>query len=414
MRRSLPSALSFLTVLSVLSACSANEAPMLAQAGIDSLPGGIPRIISPGPTAWEGETGLRLELVAETTGEPQTPGELIAPRSLALDEWGRAFVVDQRPSLIKVYGTDGAFIRTIGGEGEGPGEFRVGYLAVRGGYVVVQDPQVSRTSVWDTTGTFVRSWASSCCHWSDIQVDRAGRVYIPANLQRPAKRAGGEGTAYLRWTLEGELVDTVWVPNPPSQTKSWTVTVKQGGKDVTQMTVPVPLAPRVVSGFNPEGGFLVGWSGGYQIALAPSGSDTAEVFGRAWTADAISAERRQFEVDAMVNSLKSAYEEAALRLSFRAGDIPSTAPAFVALHVDQNGNRWVRLDPGMDTTRTRFDVYGPDGILFGAVLVTSNLPMHGRVAFGRDELVVARENADGVPVLARYRVRTRAQPTLSK
>ena len=55
--------------------------------------------------------------MAETTGDPQTPGELIDPNSVALDEWGRAFVVDQKPSVIKVFDANGSYIRTIGGEG---------------------------------------------------------------------------------------------------------------------------------------------------------------------------------------------------------------------------------------------------------------------------------------------------------
>jgi hypothetical protein len=129
------------------------------------------------------------------------------------------------------------------------------------------------------------------------------------------------------------------------------------------------------------------------------------VFGRAWTPEPVTGERKQFEVDQTVAQVGDGQDEANLRRQFNADDIPGTAPAFVALHVDRTGHRWVRLDPGLDTTRTRFDVFDPQGVLLGAVSVTPALPMYGRMAFGRDELVVARENADGIPVVARYRVR---------
>lgn len=384
--------------------CSGAEARMLAQPVIDTLPGGIPRIISPGPTRWEGTAGWQLELVGEITGEPGTPGELIDPQSVALDDWGRAFVVDQKPAVIKVYGQDGTFIRTIGGEGGGPGEIRIGFVAVHEGQVVVQDPQATRTSVWDTTGAFIRSWSSSCCFWSDIQVDQQGWIYLPTVLRVPIGERRREGTPYVRWTMSGDPVDTAWVPNFTDLSKQWILSTKEGGRDVMHMSTPVPLMPRVVTGFNPAGGFLVGSSGGYEIAVSPGGSDTASVFGRTWTPAAVTAERRQYEVDRMVNSLKENYPEDGLRQSFRADDIPATAPAFVSLHVDADNNRWVRLDPGMDTTTTRFDVYNPAGEYLGLVAVVANLPLYGRMAFGHGELVVTRENEDGIPVLARYRV----------
>ena len=397
--------LSALAILSALISCTGAEARRLAQPVLDSLPGGIPRLTSPGPTSWEGESGWQVELVAETTGGPQTPGELIDPNSLALDEWGRAFVVDQKPSVIKVFDANGAYIRTIGGEGQGPGEFRVGFVAVRNGHVVIQDPQTTRTSVWDTTGTFLRSWTSSCCYWSDIQVDRAGLVYIPSSIQTPAGGERRQATAYVRWTVDGTVVDTLWVPNPTSEVKTWTLTANRGGTNTMTMMMPVPLTPRMVSGFNPEGGFLLGWSSEYQVAVAPHGSDTSGVFRRSWTVEPVTDERRNHEVEVQMAQMGEGFEEAALRKAFVASDIPATAPAFVALHVDQNGNRWIRLDPGMDSTRTRFDVFNPDGAFLGTVAVASKLPMYGRMAFGKDEIVVARENIDGVPVLARYRVR---------
>lgn len=399
------SALAVLAPLAVLAACSGAEARMLAQPVIDTLPGGIERVTSPGPTSWEGTNGWQLELVHEVTGPEGTPGELIDPRSLALDDAGRAFVVDQKPAVIKVYGADGQFIRTIGGEGAGPGEFRVGFLAVHQGLVVLQDPQTTRTTVWDTTGTMVRNWVSTCCYWSNIQVDRQGLVYIPSMLPRAADDRASRGTPYVRWTLEGVVHDTVWVPTGSGDTKQWTVTVGEGGRNQMMMSTSVPLSPILVSGFNPAGGFLVGWSEGYQIAGMPNSTDTSTVFGRAWTPAPVTAERKQAEVERMIAQVGTEYGEENLRRTFKVEDIPATAPAFVAFHVDGNGNRWIRLDPGLDTTRTRFDLFTAAGVLLGEVSVAPALPLYGAMAFGRDELVVARENADGVPVLARYRVR---------
>ncbi|HSN85950.1 MAG TPA: 6-bladed beta-propeller, partial [Thermoanaerobaculia bacterium] len=146
---------------------------------IDTLPGGAVRTMSPAATSWEGTEGWQVELAQEITGTEGTPSELLDPQGLAVDDWGRIFVVDDKPRVIKVYGSDGEFVRTIGREGAGPGEFRQAFLALYQGFLVVHDPQVARTSVFDTAGTFLRSWPSACCFWSDIQVDQSGRIHVP-------------------------------------------------------------------------------------------------------------------------------------------------------------------------------------------------------------------------------------------
>ncbi len=384
--------------------CSNAEGRMLAQPIRDSLPGGIPRVMSPAPTQWVGETGWQLELVQEITGDEGTTSELINPQNLAVDDWGRVYVVDQKPMAIKVYGADGQFIRTIGQEGEGPGEFRVGFIAVHNGYVVIHDPRVARTSVWDTTGTFQRSWTSSCCYWSDIQVDRQARIYVPTMIQAP-RDAPSRGTPYVRWTMQGAEVDTVWVPHNESQSKTWTITTGTGTQNVAQMMMSVPLTPRIISALNPDGGVVYGWSADYQLAVSSAGEDTSMVFGRTWTPEPITAERKRLEVDGIVQRLGKSYGEDNLRQTMKAEDIPNTAPAYVSLSVDREGHRWLRLDPGTDTTRSTFDIFNAEGVYLGALGVSPALPMYGRMAFGREELVVARENADGLPVMVRYAIR---------
>lgn len=387
-----------------LSACGGAEAGVLARPTIDTLPGGIPRVMNSAPTQWAGTDGWRLELVQELTGEEGTPSELVNPQSLALDAWSRVYVVDQKPMGIKVYGADGRFIRTIGREGEGPGEFRSGFIAVHNGYVVIHDPNVARTTVWDTTGTYLRSWNSSCCFWSDIQVDRQGRIYVPTMIPGPAN-APERGTPYVRWTLQGVEVDTIWVPRNETQARYWTVTTSQGGRTVAQMMMGVPLTPRIISTLNPDGGVIFGWSADYQVAVSAAGEDTSMVFGRVWTPLPVTAERKRLEVETMVSRLARNYGEDNLRQTFKTEDIPSSIPAFVGIHVDGDGYRWIRLDPGTDSTRSTFDIFSAEGNFLGTLETSPALPQYGRMAFGRGELVVARENDDGLPVVVRYAVR---------
>lgn len=378
----------------------------LAVPVYDTLPGGIPRVMSPGPTRWEGETGWQLELVQEFRGEEGASSELVNPQSLAVDDSGNVYVVDQKPAVIKVYDQDGRFIRTIGGEGQGPGEFRAGYIALHEGQTILHDPQVARTSVWDTAGAFVASWASTGFNYADIHVDREGRISVPALLQGPSAEQS-RGAPWIRWSIQGALIDTVWIPARLSEAPPWTVVTRVGGREVGQMTVTVPLRAQTITGFHPAGGFLMGWSDEYQVAISPNGRDTTSVFGRTWQAVPISSERREAVVEDMVQrfSRSMSMDEALLRRSFTPDAIPATAPAFTSLHVDQDGYRWVRLDPGMDSTVTRFDLFDPDGVLLGAVAVRPALLQYASVVFGKGELLVRATSAEGYPVIRRYQVR---------
>lgn len=81
------------------------------------------------------------------------------PRNVAVDSAGRIYVADSGDHEVKVYDADGTHLRTLGRQGEGPGEFRgPGSVTVAAGRVVVSD--TGRTSFWDMEGNYVGSAAA--------------------------------------------------------------------------------------------------------------------------------------------------------------------------------------------------------------------------------------------------------------
>jgi hypothetical protein len=104
----------------LLTACGGAQAARLGQAHVDTLPGGIIRVTSDGPTAWSEAASARLVEEQRFQGEDGTPSELGDPRSVAVDAGGRIYVADGKPPSIKVFSPDGKLIRTVGREGEGP------------------------------------------------------------------------------------------------------------------------------------------------------------------------------------------------------------------------------------------------------------------------------------------------------
>lgn len=387
----------------ILAACGGAEASNLAQARIDTLSNGVVRVMSEGPTGWSDSAGAALVEAARFQGEDGTPAELGQPRSLAVDGAGRVYVVDSKPAVIKVFTPDGQLVRTIGHEGEGPGEFRVGFIAVRDEHLVLHDPQLARTSVWDTAGTFIRSWHSACCYWTDIQIDRNNLIYVPDAMAPSDKEARARGTPYVQWTLEGVARDTVWVPRR-EEGKYWTVSLKRGGKVVTAMSTNIPFMPVLAHALHPDGGIVYGWTGSYEIVRSTTGENTARVFGRSWTPDPVSDQRRTAEVEARIKGAAESYGEENVRSAFRLEDIPSVLPAYFNLRVDPTGRVWARRWAVADTSKSYFDLFDSTGAYLGPVTAPYRLNEWGMQAWARDMLIALIEDEEGRPTVVRLRL----------
>lgn len=391
-----------------LAGCGRSEAAV-TTAAYDTLPGGAVSVSTAEPVGWKAGRYALVETlrIAPPDGEA---GELLQPTQLAVDEWGRIYVADRTPSVIKVYERDGRFLRTIGREGEGPGEFRVAFIDVRGGVLMVHDPQVSRTSVFDTSGTFVRSWPSACCYWSQVRIDRDLRLYVPT--------MGGDSTYarwrhYVRYDVNGTLVDTVRVPpGPVSEEKVWMVRGGSGRNNFSMSTV-VPYSPRQLDALHPDGGFVLGWSGEYRLVRSPGGRDTTRLYGRPWTPEPLGDSLKQKTLERMIANFAKQYGEAKVREAFNPGDMPATLPAYRTFAVGQDGATWVFRGAGEDDEEegTTFDVFAPDGAWRGTVTSPVAIGQWGARWFGADEVVAAIEDEDGRPAVVRLALRPAAPAT---
>jgi len=113
------------------------------------------------------ETPLHPEKSVTFEEELSVGGEayemLSRPMNVVVDKDGRIFLSDVQDQTIKVFDPHGEFIRSIGGKGEGPGEFTyLGYLTfLPDGRLMVMDSMAMRLSLFDPEGTFLVSY-----HWT--------------------------------------------------------------------------------------------------------------------------------------------------------------------------------------------------------------------------------------------------------
>lgn len=389
--------LSALLTLCILAACRPGSAPF-GRVTRDTLSNGAVSVMSDGPTAWRDSAGWRFIESSHLVGGDSGSGDLINPSDVVIDPAGRLYVADQSPTVIKVFGPDGRLIRTIGREGEGPGELRSPILAMHETSLVVFDPRLARISVFDTSGRFIRSWPSICCHYSAITVDRDGRIAVRTSLDdRPEL-----SSAFIRYSMGGAVIDTV--PVPIDGTPKF---IELSSRN-SRMRTSLPFAPWQVDQMAPDGKLIHGWTGNYHLVVSRAGRDTVQIFGRRWTPLPLSDARRQEAYNTLARELSKRWGEEAVTRAFSLGDIPKSAPAIQTFAVDPTGVRWISV-PSADTAHAVFDVFDSTGVFLGPVRAPWG-KSYGVAYWGADEAVISGENADGLPELVRYRIERTPAP----
>ena len=395
-----------LVLASVIIIGCGDKGPKLDAPIVTTLPNGALEVKNSGPSGWADTSGWKLvELyrVGGADAEGLGAEELVDPQSVALDAAGGVYVADRKPAIIKQFGPDGGYIRSFGREGSGPGEFQVAFIATAPGAFVLHDPQSSRTSVFDSAGTFLRSWNSSCCYWSSIFVSRDTVIHVPTS-GGPTIGEAPEHRYYLRYRMDGSLVDTMQIATPKTQDeKYWQLSGGSGSNKMMMMT-SVPLAPDLNWALDPTGGAIVAWSGDYRFVATSTGFDTTQVVSLAATPAAVSDERRVRIRDSMVGLYEKQFDRTAVEDAFKLSDIPSTAPYFQSIQVDGRRNRWVRPDDGGSPLTARFDVFDSTGAYLGAVPVPKGFGISWQTVWGTDRVATIGEDEDGLPVVIVYRI----------
>lgn len=387
-----------------LAACSSpSEAKVaLNLPKIDTLPGGVVHLVNTGPTAWRDTSGWRWVPTATINPAEGSAGELGDINTMAIGDDGSVYALQRKPAVIKVYGPDGTYLRTIGKEGDGPGETRSGYLGIRGDTLLLQDPTHSRLTLFRTDGTFLRTVRSPCCYfWPRLTVDSSGRAWVAGSGQ-------GEKASWYRYRMDGSTVDTVRMPPETDwkDAKNWEVSINRGNNSMS-MIMPAPMQPGTSMEPRIDGIIVSGTSDAYRFALMKNTQDTIRLFEASAPILPISAAMRDtiFE-HATMNSDPDIQK--ALRASAKKEYIPGNWLPWTHMSLDRAGRLWVSL-PGDAGELTRLQVFDRDGRLLGDV-PPPNSKMFGIAAWGGDRIAVADEDADGRPVIKTYHLVTSASP----
>jgi hypothetical protein len=313
-------------------------------------------------------------------------------------EGGTIYWLMRSPSVIKAYAADGNWLRNIGREGDGPGEFRDGMFGIAGDKLFIQDPNNTRLTVFDTSGSFLQSAPSQCCYWTNnfpIFGDGTVGIMGPA----PANDNGQGGALYVT-RLDGTVVDTiVFPPSEPNPAGYWTVTMTRGN-NTSRMMMSIPLQPSDYTRYRNDRTVVRGNTAAYTLALTDLQGDTTRVFTAPATQVAITVAQRDSIYGDVVENMSEQWRDA-VKATAKPADIPTTWPLWTSVASDPTGHVWVAR-PNPAGGPNLLDVFTPAGVLLGSVAAPANDVMNGY--WTRDRLYVRGETDEGYPKISVYRI----------
>ena len=382
----------FLTLLALL-ACDAS--PRRADDGewlgsVDTLASGRVVVRNPDAPLWRPgeawELRERLRVGALDGDGADVFGNIV---DVELGPDGALYVLDAHASEVRVFGSDGAHLRTFGRRGRGPGEFELaaGMAVEAHGTLWVMDWGNGRYSGFDpNTGALVKE---------------ARRLASFAVVPWPGRFDRSNAALDVGLGPDGAPVilglDSAFVPRDtlplPQLDDAFQVTFRRG--DVPVMRMPVPFAPMPAWAAHPDGGIVVGVGYAYRLHRIGFRGDTLLT---------IEVDRAPVPVTAAErDSAIGDFREMAGRMAGATPDreprVPSTKPAHGMLFVDDRSHIWVRRTQAVGEPAA-WDVFDDAGRLLGQVAIPVTPAFTPPAVRGDRVAVVAR--VDDVPMVIVY------------
>lgn len=336
-------------------------------------------------SVWTVPMGLKIDLsigVLDGDSTLMIGGVL----ELAVDAAGGIYAFDYMVPALRYFNAQGDYVRTIGRDGAGPGEYRavVHGVAVRSdGRVVMGDFNNRRLNVFHPDGTPSDHWPIDIGSFmnSSLVLDHRDHIFLKVAMRREL----GSPIGFQHYDASGNLVDTL----PPP--------VISG-----EPTDPVGMfVPRKVWSLSPLAVVIVGVSDRYAIELRNLLKGTVTRIERLVTPEPVLPEERA-ELEARREwtarqPARRGTPEGALVIRGVPGSargpppIPASKPFYHALYGGERGRIWVhrhvkahKVDIGTERDPSRppprtwqeptvFDVFESDGVYLGEVQVPPNI-----------------------------------------
>lgn len=350
-----------------LSSCDATGRRPTADAVVDTLPSGRVVVSSADRGMHDEGGGLRLVedlRIGDVLGEG--PGALGDVVSLAVDGQGAFYVADQSATQVLVFDSEGAFARSLGRAGDGPGEFRwllggVGIAWQSPDRLWVSDPP--SLAVMDTGGSLLATSFRGLDLGSAVspQVDQAGSAYYghraPWSPGEPFNLAALGIASVAQYTVSdaGEVVhvESLSLEPPPTVVREEPASEPDPGSEGTMIfeISELPMQPEALWTVGPDGNAWVANTSEYRVHEVTFAGDTV----------------RTVELQREPEPLAGAERDSlAATGRFEPDELPTFRRMFDRIDVSPDGYLWVHRR--LSNRTFAWDIFDPCGRFEGTVV----------------------------------------------
>lgn len=386
------------TLLLVLTACgSGSDATGDWTGTIDTLSSGEIVVRNTADPLWTPEEAWQvvedLRIGEAHEGGPDLFGGVY---SFDVDAWGRIFVLDNQAQEVRIFDSGGNFVRTIGGKGEGPGEFvQAGSVDLsRNGEIWVMGMSQARVSVFDTTGTYLRG----------ERTNTGGRIMLPYpggfdpmgryNVVLPPSVMNG----MARFDQSYNPIDTISLPENPVEAEYFDLVNEDG---FTLMSAAVPFQGFMAWRWSPTGTVWTLLTDRYELTEMTTSGEVLRRVTRDYEPIPVTDEDREQAIESLE------------WFTSQGGQIdhskfPKSRPGTASFFIDDEGNLWVEQQVAAsdaDNAGRLFDLFDAEGRYLGVLRLPFSL------AWSRPEPVVREgvlygvtSDEVGVPYVVRARI----------
>lgn len=341
------------------------------------------------------------------------------PGAIAVGFGGTVYVLDRQVPSLRVYAPDGTFLRDIGREGSGPGEYRRpdGITTLPDGRLLVRDPGNGRISVFDADADYVEQWwlRGGISTSRRYYVDRDGRscTMVVLNVDQDLSE-WSQGLA--RYDTDGTILDTV--PAPTWEFEEADLVALQDGVPSLNL---VPFTPKDSWTYSPLGYTVGGLSTDYRIDLFRVGEPVLRIE-REWWPVVVNPE----EAEERRRRITAEFVQEVGPWSWNGPPIPDSKPPFRNVFASWEGDIWVQTSQEGQATMTAaearaeerrsdlpplrfrepvaFDVFAPDGRFMGHVRAPFSLQERPEPIIRGDTVWAVARDELGVATVVRYQL----------
>ena len=323
---------------------------------------------------------------------------------IVIDEEGNVYVMDSRAKHIKKFDAAGKFLKLIGREGQGPGEFsRPTGLVCSEDKLIAWDMRAFRFSLFTLDGKFIKSVSHSFIEKGNPRKLRAlpnGEFVVEIEKINFDPKTPQDLSIVL-FSPEMEQVKTlytrpVWrniwgIPNAPN--------------------IPMPFSPYAHWDLTPEGNIAIGYSDKYEIDIYDKGAVKIASFSHTYDPVKVTKEDRDMFFGSLTfgrsgpgGTIVSEDPPPAIKEHVK---FPDFKPAFHGIAVDSEGNILVcTYGKEKKEEYKDFDAFDPKGNFIAHVRIESEHSFLSlRNAKIRDGCFWQRKtDNDGYQKIVKYRI----------